>query len=41
VAAVRPPEVRFAGDAAPTPLGYVAADADAAVAWALAAAVAR
>jgi len=39
-ALIRPPEVRFAGDAAPTPLGYVAAVPDAAVAWALAAAVA-
>jgi uncharacterized protein (TIGR00725 family) len=39
-AVIRPPEVRFAGDAGPTPLGYVAADADEAVAWALAAAAA-
>ena len=38
VALIRPPEVRFAGDDAPTPLGFVAADADEAVAWALAAA---
>jgi uncharacterized protein (TIGR00725 family) len=38
VAVVRPPEVRFAGDAGPTPLGHVAADADEAVAWALSAA---
>jgi uncharacterized protein (TIGR00725 family) len=40
VTVIRPPEVRFAGDAAPTPLGHAAADADEAVAWALAAAVA-
>jgi uncharacterized protein (TIGR00725 family) len=40
VAVVRPPEVRFAGEARPTPLGHLAADAEEAVAWALAAAAA-